>query len=153
MFNVFRRYLVHITKIPFHVFWETWNSYPSFCKCFYWKFSIFPSSSWSGKSIKPFNLLFKYNFTIKRPKMAIIIMVFFPMIFPWFSYDFPTRSPFQALIGALVLGMRHTKWRTGFHCRLPRSWLPPIGFLLLPKKWLFVPKDGLFIFHWRPKVN
>ena len=34
--------------------------------------------------IKPLNLLFKDNFTIKLPKMAIIIMV----CFLWFSYNF-----------------------------------------------------------------
>ena len=33
-----------------------------------------------GKSIKPLNLLFKYNFTIKCQKMAIIIAAMFPMI-------------------------------------------------------------------------
>ena len=30
--------------------------------------------------IKPLNQLFKYNFTIKLPQMAILIMVFFRMI-------------------------------------------------------------------------
>ena len=33
------------------------------------------------KSIKPLNLIFKCNLTIKRPKIAITIMVFVPMIF------------------------------------------------------------------------
>ena len=33
------------------------------------------------KSIKPLKVLFKYKFTIKSPKNAIMSMVFFPMIF------------------------------------------------------------------------
>ena len=32
--------------------------------------------------IKPLNQLFKYNFTMKYQKVAIIVMVFFPMTFP-----------------------------------------------------------------------
>ena len=40
------------------------------------------------RSIKPLKVLFKYIFTIKWQKMAIIILVLFPMIFLWFSYDF-----------------------------------------------------------------
>ena len=40
-----------------------------------------------GKTIKPLSQLFKYNFTIKLPKMAIIIMVFFPMISYYFLID------------------------------------------------------------------
>ena len=33
------------------------------------------------KSTKILKVLFKYNFTIKLPKMAIIIMISFPMVF------------------------------------------------------------------------
>ena len=33
------------------------------------------------KSIKPLNLVSKYNFTIKWPKIAIILVVTFPMLF------------------------------------------------------------------------
>ena len=43
--------------------------------------------------IKPFNLLFKYNFTIQLPKHAIIIVVLFPMIFIWFSYISRCKVP------------------------------------------------------------
>ena len=35
--------------------------------------------------IKPLNQLFKYDFTIKLPNITIVIMVLFPMIFPWFN--------------------------------------------------------------------
>ena len=37
------------------------------------------------KTIKPFEILFKYKFTIKWQKMAIISLAIFPMIFLWFS--------------------------------------------------------------------
>ena len=72
------------------------------------------------KSSKPLSLLFKFNSTIKSQKMAIIIRIFFPMIFLWISYSLvhaqiqsqPTqnkttgKTPTGAMPHGLFLGHR-----------------------------------------------
>ena len=52
------------------------------------KSGFYYTNSKRKKAIKPLNLFSQYNFTIKLPKMAIIIAILFPMNFLWFSYDF-----------------------------------------------------------------
>ena len=69
--------------------------------------------------IKPLNLLFKYNFTIKLQKNAIIIMICFPIgalfYFLWFSCDvwriiskaFHNTIPITL---AVLKPLKHSRW-------------------------------------------
>ena len=52
------------------------------------KSAFFYTNPKRTNSIKPLNLLFKYNFTIKLPKTAIIIMAMIFHDFQWFSMIF-----------------------------------------------------------------
>ena len=60
------------------------------------KSGIYYTNPKRKKSIKILNPLFKYNFTIELPKVAIIIMV----CFLWFSYGFP--NGIRELLGRVL---------------------------------------------------